>query len=53
MNRVINDGSEARMYQERAGEFSSTALASGTSLRLYFLKPVSKVRTSLRAKATQ
>jgi hypothetical protein len=47
MNRVINGGSEARMYQERAGGFSSTGLAPVSPIHLHSLKAVSKVRTPL------
>jgi hypothetical protein len=53
MKRAINSGSEAQMYQERRDGFYSTGLASGTSLRLYSLKPVSKVRTDPFSKRLQ
>jgi len=47
MNRAINGGNVARMYQERGDGFSSTELASVASWHLHSLKSVSKVRTPL------
>jgi hypothetical protein len=44
MNRVINGGNVARMYQERGDGFYSTGLASGTPRHLHSLKFVSKLR---------